>query len=114
GDRIEHASVASPGLVARMAVLGLAVCVQPHFVAERGDRYLADVEPRHHADLYRLRSLIDASLPLAGGSDAPFASADPWQAMAAAITRTTAEERVFGADEALTPEQALALYLADP
>jgi predicted amidohydrolase YtcJ len=34
--------------------------------------------------------------------------------MAAAITRRTLEGRVIGPDEALTPEQALALYLADP
>jgi predicted amidohydrolase YtcJ len=114
GDRIEHASVASPELAARMAALGLAVCVQPHFVAERGDRYLADVEPRHRGDLYRLRGLADAGLPLAGGSDAPFASADPWDAMAAAITRCTRGGRIIGGEEALTAEQALALYLADP
>jgi predicted amidohydrolase YtcJ len=113
-DRIEHASVASPDLVARMAALGLAVCVQPHLVVERGDRYLADVDPRHHADLYPLLSLIEAGLPLAGGSDAPFASADPWVAMAAAVSRRTRGGRVIGGGEALTPEQALALYLADP
>lgn len=114
GDRIEHASVTSPELMARMAALGLAVCVQPHFVAERGDRYLADVEPQHRPDLYRLRSLIDAGIPLAGGSDAPFGSHDPWGAMAAAVTRRTHEGRIIGAQEALTPEEALALYLADP
>ncbi|MFA7602730.1 MAG: amidohydrolase family protein [Novosphingobium sp.] len=114
GDRIEHASVAAPELVARMAALGLAVCVQPHFVAERGDRYLADVEPRHHRDLYRLRTLAEAGIPLAGGSDAPFGGADPWQAMAAAVARRTREGRFVGAGEALTPEAALRLYLADP
>lgn len=114
GDRIEHASVASPELVARIAALGLAVCVQPHFVAERGDRYLADVEPRHHGDLYRLRSLAEAGIPLAGGSDAPFGDADPWQAMAAAVARRTHEDQVIGPGEALTPEAALQLYLADP
>jgi predicted amidohydrolase YtcJ len=114
GDRIEHVSVASPELVARMAALGLAACVQPHFIAERGDRYLADVEPRHHADLYRLRSLEAAGIPLAGGSDAPFAGADPWQAMAAAVSRRTRGGRIIGAGEALTPDEALALYLADP
>lgn len=114
GDRIEHASVASPELVARMAALGLSTCVQPHFVSERGDRYLTDVEPRHHGDLYRLRSLVDAGIPLAGGSDAPFVSADPWQAMAAAVSRRTRDGQVIGAGEALTPEEALALYFADP
>jgi predicted amidohydrolase YtcJ len=114
GDRIEHASVASDELFDRIAALGLAVCVQPHFVTERGDRYLVDVERRHQGDLYRLRSLLEAGIPLAGGSDAPFGGADPWQSMAAAVSRHTREGRVIGADEALTPEQALALYLADP
>lgn len=113
-DRIEHASVASPELVARIAALGLAVAVQPHFVFERGDRYLLDVEERHHRDLYRLRSLQAAGIVLAGGSDAPFGSADPWQAMAAAVSRRTRDGATIGEDEALTPEAALALYLADP
>jgi len=114
GDRIEHASVASPELVARIAALGLWVCVQPHFVAERGDRYLVDVEPAHHHDLYRLRSLAGAGIALAGGSDAPFGLADPWAAMAAAVNRSTRDGQRIGADEALCPEQALALWLADP
>lgn len=114
GDRIEHVSVASPDLVARMRALELVACVQPHFIAERGDRYLADVEPRHHADLYRLRSLRDAGVPLAGGSDAPYGDADPWKSMAAAVSRRTPSGAVIGAAEALSPEDALALYLADP
>ncbi|HUD28266.1 MAG TPA: amidohydrolase family protein [Novosphingobium sp.] len=114
GDRVEHVSVASPGLVARMAALGLHACVQPHFIAERGDRYLADVEPRHHPDLYRLRTLRNAGIAMAGGSDAPYGSADPWQAMAAAVNRMAPGGAVIGADEALTPDEALALYLADP
>ncbi len=114
GDRIEHASVASDELIARIAGLGLHVCVQPHFVAERGDRYLADVEQRHHGELYRLRAFAEAGVALAGGSDAPFASADPWAAIAAAVSRRTASGALIGAGEALTPEEALGLYLADP
>ncbi|MDE2596817.1 MAG: amidohydrolase family protein [Sphingomonadales bacterium] len=114
GDRIEHASVASDAMIARMAALGLHVCVQPHFIAERGDRYLVDVEPQHHAELYRLQSLKRAGLHLCGGSDAPFGSADPWQAMAAARSRRTDGGQVIGENEALTAEEALTLYLADP
>jgi predicted amidohydrolase YtcJ len=114
GDRIEHASVASDELIARIAALGLQVCVQPHFISERGDQYLADVEPRHHRELYRLRAFTDAGATMAGGSDAPFVSADPWIAMAAAVSRETPSGAVIGAEEALTPEEALTLYLADP
>lgn len=114
GDRIEHASVASDELVGRIAELGLQVCVQPHFIAERGDDYLRDVDPRHHAELYRLRAFLHAGVPLAGGSDAPFGQPDPWAAMAAAVSRRTAAGVMIEADEALSPEEALALYLADP
>jgi predicted amidohydrolase YtcJ len=114
GDRIEHASIASGAHIEQMACMGVAVCVQPHFVAERGDRYLLDVEPRLHADLYRLQSLLRGGIPLAGGSDAPFASADPWAAMGAAVSRKTDAGQLLGPGEALSPEQALALWLADP
>jgi predicted amidohydrolase YtcJ len=114
GDRIEHASVASDEMIARISALGLAVVAQPLFVRERGDAYLRDVEPRHHAELYRLRAFLEGGITLAGGSDAPFGSADPWMAMAAAVERRTAGGQPFGPTEALAPEEALALHLADP
>ncbi|MDE2301313.1 MAG: amidohydrolase family protein [Sphingomonadales bacterium] len=114
GDRIEHAGIADPGHIGQIAALGLAVASQPHFIAERGDAYLRDVEPRHHRNLYRLASLADAGIALAAGSDAPFGSHDPWAAMRAAVSRTTAAGQVIGAGEALGPEAALSLYLADP
>ena len=44
GDRLEHASVAPPELVALAAELGLAVVTQPHFLAERGDDYAREVD----------------------------------------------------------------------
>jgi predicted amidohydrolase YtcJ len=114
GDRIEHASVAPPELLDEMAHLDLHACVQPCFVHERGDRYLADVEPRHHADLYRLDTIARRGIPLAGGSDAPYGSVDPWTAMRAAVSRRTSGGVIVGAGEALSPEAALALYLVDP
>lgn len=114
GDRIEHASVASDELIGRIAELGLQVVAQPHFIAERGDDYLRDVDPRHHGELYRLRAFLDAGVTLAAGSDAPFGRPDPWAAMAAALSRQTASGITIEAAEALTAEEALALYLADP
>jgi predicted amidohydrolase YtcJ len=114
GDRIEHASVASDELITRIASLGLKVCVQPQFVAERGDQYLSDVEARHHGELYRLRAFAEAGISMAGGSDAPFISAEPWAGMHSAVFRRTGSGTPFGENEALSPEAALGLYLADP
>jgi predicted amidohydrolase YtcJ len=114
GDRIEHASIAPDSAVAEIARLGLAVCSQPHFVAERGDIYRADVEPRLQPLLYRLGAFRDVGVTLAAGSDAPFGGPDPWASMAAAVSRRTRDGAFIGEAEALTPEEALDLYLRAP
>jgi predicted amidohydrolase YtcJ len=114
GDRIEHASIAPDHLIAEIARLGLQVVSQPHFISERGDQYRESVEPEALPWLYRLQAFVGASVVLAGGSDAPFGEPDPWASMAAAVSRRTRSGAILGATEALAPEQALALYLADP
>jgi len=114
GDRIEHASVTPDEQLREMAALGLAVVVQPNFVAERGDEYLADIPREDWPNLYRLRAFQAACVTMAGGSDTPFGYADPWAAMAAAVSRKTGRGQSLGAVEALTPEEALDLFLADP
>lgn len=114
GDRIEHASVATDDMIAQFAALGIAVCVQPNFVRERGDAYRAAIPRGEWPDLYRLRAFATAGVALAGGSDAPFGVPDPWAAMAAAVDRRTRDGAWLGAVEALTPEAALDLFLADP
>lgn len=110
GDRIEHASVTPPDLLAELATLRLTVVAQPHFIAERGDEYLQEVAAQDQPWLYRLHGFLDAGVPLAGGSDAPFGEPDPWAAMQAAVSRRTRSGSVMGAHEALTPEQALSLF----
>ena len=113
GDRIEHASVTPPALLEQILELGLTVVTQPNFIAERGDAYLVDVPEHEHPWLYRARGFLNHGIPLTGGTDAPFGHPDPWRAMSAAVTRKTANGHVLGPDEALTPEDALALFL-DP
>lgn len=110
GDRIEHAAVAPPDVLALLAGLPLAVVTQPNFVRERGDAYLDEVDPRDRPWLYRCRGFLEASVPLGGGTDAPFGDPDPWLAMRAAVSRRTESGRPLGPDEALTPEEALALF----
>lgn len=114
GDRIEHGGIAPDHLVAEMQRMNLRIVSQPHFIAERGDQYLRDVPMRDHRFLYRLAAFHRAGLVLAGGSDAPFGSCDPWAAMRAAVARRTAAGAVIEETEALSPEQALTLYLGDP
>jgi len=111
GDRIEHGSVVPPDLRAVVAGMGLAVVTQPGFVLERGDRYLASVDPEDLPHLYPCRSLIEAGIPVGGSTDAPYGHPDPWRDVAAAIERRTSSGAPLGLREAVSPERALALFL---
>lgn len=112
GDRIEHASITPPDLLDQIRTLGLTVVTQPNFIGERGDAYLKDVDDADQPWLYRLRGFLDAGVPLAGSTDAPFGDANPWRAMQDAVSRRTHGGSVIGAGEALGPEEALALFLS--
>jgi predicted amidohydrolase YtcJ len=114
GDRIEHGSVVPPELRRLVASLGLVVVTQPNFVAERGDRYLAEVDADDQPYLYPCRSLLDAGIGVGGGTDAPFGDPDPWLAIRAAVERRTAGGAPLGLREAVSPERALALFLTPP
>lgn len=112
GDRIEHAAVTPPDLLSRIAEMELVVVTQPNFIRERGDHYLRDVAIDDQPWLYRLRGFLDAGVPLAGSTDAPFGDPNPWKAMHAAVTRCSSGGQSVGAGEVLTPEQALNLFLS--
>lgn len=110
GDRIEHAALVPAELIADLC--NLRVVTQPGFLADRGDRYLLDVPCAEHADLYRCRSLLDARVPLALSSDAPYGPLDPWAVIAAAVDRRVPGGEVAGPAERLTSAAALNAYLA--
>lgn len=114
GDRIEHGAVIPPELFETLGRHRLTVVTQPGFVAERGDEYARDVDPDDLPHLYRCRSLLEAGIAVAGSSDAPYSDPDPWAAMRAAVRRTTPSGVVLGPDEAVTPAQALSLFLGAP
>ena len=105
GDRIEHAAIADDAAIEWMQKLELIVVTQPNFITEREAAYLKDVRQEDHKNLWRLKAFSDAGLKLAAGSDAPFGSPNPWAAMAAAVKRPKGFE-----GEAITPEEALAIY----
>lgn len=86
-DRIEHAALIPPELVPDLARLGVRVVTQPGFLAGRGDDFLRDVPPADRPDLYRCATLLQAGIPVALSSDAPFGPLDPWSVIAAAASR---------------------------
>lgn len=114
GDRIEHGAVLPLGLAARLVELGVTVVTNPGFVAERGDEYLAEVDPREVEDLWRCGSLISAGVAVGAGTDAPFGDPNPWRSIAAAWRRRTRAGRSLGLAETISPGRALDLFLGHP
>jgi predicted amidohydrolase YtcJ len=111
GDRIEHGGMIPAPFIETIKRLGLTVVTQPNFIHDRGDRYARSIPPHELPDLYRLRSLIDAGVRIAAGSDGPYGGLDPWQSIQAATDRATRAGLVLGADERIGARRALGLFL---
>ncbi|KGN34718.1 hydrolase [Knoellia sinensis KCTC 19936] len=104
---IEHAQLMTMSDVDRMGRLGVVASVQPaHLLDDRDVTH--QCWPDREDRCFPLRSMIDAGVVLAMGSDAPVAPLDPWEAMAAAVHRTGDEREEWNAREHLTVAQALA------
>jgi len=110
-DRIEHASVVTDADLELLQTTNVTVVTQPGLVASRGDNYRAAHDAQAQANLYRCATLINAGIPTAAGSDAPYGPLDPWLAMRTAVDRKTESAAVLGGCERVSPEQALAMYL---
>ncbi|MGZ4527705.1 MAG: amidohydrolase family protein [Mycobacterium sp.] len=113
-DRIEHAAVVPQENLADLADLQITVVTQPNFVAERGDHYLADVPAAEHGQLWRVASLLEATVPVALSTDMPFGHGDPWTTMRAAVYRTTPSGTVLNANECVSARDALTRFLGRP
>jgi predicted amidohydrolase YtcJ len=111
GDRIEHGSIIPRSAICMLRDLGLTVVTQPGFIATRGERYRALVDPAEQADLYRCATLIARGVPVGGSSDAPYGNPDPWSAIRAASDRRTADGHFIGVGERVSAARALRLYL---
>jgi predicted amidohydrolase YtcJ len=102
--RIEHGQLIADRDFDRIKRLGMIVSAQPHAAADpQKDERLLGPERAHRA--YPFRSLLDAGVPLAFGSDYPGEGTyDPLYGIHLAVNRD--------GGEAITAEEALACYTA--
>lgn len=102
--RIEHASVLGPDEIRRFADSGVTASVQPAFLASETGWLEKRVGDRIRTT-YPFRTLLEAGVPLAGGSDCPVEPPHPLWGMAAARDRAGIVPA-----EGLGAEDALALF----
>jgi predicted amidohydrolase YtcJ len=107
--RIEHGGALYPGLLDRAAALSIVVATQPGFLSVLGDGFVAAF-PDTCDQLYAIGSWRRAGLTVAGSSDSPVISPDPWLGLRDAVLRRTAGGRDLGPGERVTAAEALALY----
>ena len=108
--RLEHCSECPPGQLERLSKLQLIIVTQPSFVYYSGDRYLAKLPGSRLQYLYRIKSLMNAGLVVAGGSDSPVVSSNPLIGIYAAVTRRARTGQVVLPEECISLNQALAMY----
>jgi len=99
--RLEHASILLAEDIDRLGRLGVIVSVQPSFIGSEVGWLENRVGPARLQRTYPFRSLADRGVTLAGGSDCPVESPDPWVGMALARDRA-----------GIVPEQGLSAVAA--
>jgi predicted amidohydrolase YtcJ len=112
--RIEHFIIATGDQVDETAALGVKAIVNPGFLHQWGDMYLhqwrGDDTDWDELRIIPIRSLLDAGVTVAAGSDYPCAPMSPLACIQAAVTRMSMTEEVVDECEAVGTLEALRLY----
>jgi predicted amidohydrolase YtcJ len=113
--RIEHCSLTNADAISSMAAGHITPVPQLGFLRYRSADFLASLGPERLADIFPLRRWIDAGLRPLHSSDAPvIEDARPMPAIATAIGRADDRGRVWGADQGVTFDEALAMVTSWP
>jgi hypothetical protein len=104
---IEHAQLVRFEDLERMGRLGVTASVQPAHLLDDRDVTMA-CWPDRAERCFALRSMLDAGVQLAMGSDAPVAALDPWLTLAAAVHRTGDGREPWHPQQSITAAEALA------
>jgi hypothetical protein len=98
--RIEHASLLSAELIARMADLGVTACIQPSFAVTDEAQVDPALGPARRDLAYPWHALHAAGVPILAGSDYPIETLDPLAGLAR-LVRGRSDRAGFG-----TPDTA--------
>lgn len=112
-DRLIHAQVLRPDLLARMRGLSFVADIQPRFVASDFPWVRERLGESLLQYAYAWKSLLDAGVRCAGGSDAPIEPLNPLWGIHAAVTRCHPEEPPhpgYAPEQKLSVEEALRLW----
>src|SRR5690625_1054821 len=111
-DRLIHIQVVREDLIERLASKNRIADIQPRFLAGDFPWVLERLGEERAKLSYAWKTLIEAGITCAGGSDCPVEPVDPLLGIHAAVTRKLPAETHDGyyQEEKLTMEEAFALF----
>lgn len=120
GSVAAHVQLVAEGDAERLARAGVAVAASPLWAYP--DATITEltepvIGPERTARSYPLATLLRAGVAVAGSSDWPVTTMDPWDAIEVAVTRRDpalgADAPALGPEEAISLDAALAMYTRD-
>ena len=111
---VVHFGFSTPQQVERIKRLGAIVSANPYYVTALADKYSEiGLGPQRANEMVRLGAVKQNGIRFALHDDMPMAPAQPLFLMDAAVNRTTFSGRVAGADQRISPEDALRAVTID-
>lgn len=105
---LQHCQMAEEAMFRRMNTFGICVNLFANHIYYWGEQHRAlTIGPSRAQRLNACATALRAGVPLAIHSDTPVTPVDPLFTMWCAVNRFTAQDRVLGPYERITPEQAL-------
>lgn len=108
--RIEHCSVVTPEIVARMKNLDMVAVPFGSYVDYHGAKLLDWYGADRLERMFPHRSFLDAGVAVAGSSDYPCAPFEPLLGIQSCVTRASSDGQLLGPSQRLSVREALALY----
>ncbi|TGB04051.1 amidohydrolase [Halobacillus salinus] len=110
-DRIIHAQILRPELIEKLKDLDVVLDLQPTFVASDFPWVMDRIGNVRLKTSYSWKTLLDAGIMCAGGSDAPIEEINPLLGIRAAVDRrATYDNQVYQTEERLSVYEAISLY----
>ncbi|MFK8053877.1 MAG: amidohydrolase [Woeseiaceae bacterium] len=112
-DRVEHAQIVALEDIKRFATLDIIASIQPTHATSDMNMAEDRVGSERILGAYAWRRMLDAGVRLAGGSDFPVEKPDMYDGLYSAVARKDKQGNPVEGwfpDQALTREQALALF----
>ena len=103
--RIEHASMLTPEVIQRIKKLGLIVSCQPTFILSEYNWLEKRFGAKRCQIIYPFKSIVDAGIVIASGSDGPVEDPNPILGLHAMVNREG-----FIPEESISIEEALKTY----